>query len=163
MTFTSEAVDNVQSSYNEIKGIADDILEPYFCEVDKLVKSLGNNINNLSVETIRNTIVELSIHSYKLGEVKDKSAIKADIAEALRKEKYAIECTKSEGTKLDKDNKALLESSPQVVSEMLYNLIANLTKTKVDEIHRLVDSLKSILMSRMQELKMSMDSSVMGD
>jgi hypothetical protein len=35
----------------------------------------------------------------------------------------------------------------------LYNLVANLLKTKLDQLHRLVDALKSILMSRMQETK----------
>ena len=37
--------------------------------------------------------------------------------------------------------------------ELLYELISNLLKTKLDELHRLTDTLKSILMSRMQEAK----------
>ena len=41
----------------------------------------------------------------------------------------------------------------KAVTEALYNLIANLLKTKLDQLHRLVDALKSILMSRMQETK----------
>ena len=52
-----------------------------------------------------------------------------------------------------KDKVALLATSEETVSEALYNLVANLFKTKLDSIHRMIDTLKSILMSRMQEQK----------
>ena len=52
-----------------------------------------------------------------------------------------------------KSNIATIAASAEVASEALYNLIANLLKNKVDQLHRLVDALKSILMSRMQEAK----------
>ena len=46
-----------------------------------------------------------------------------------------------------------IELSHEDVTYALYNLIASLLKTKLDAVHRLVDVLKSILMSRMQEAK----------
>ena len=52
-----------------------------------------------------------------------------------------------------KDKLALIATSGEVVSEALYNLVASLFKTKLDQVHRLVDALKSILVSRMQENK----------
>lgn len=156
MKYAKEALDNVQMNYNDIKVIAEDMVKPFFEPIDNIVDSLSN-VNTLSVDTIRDTILELSISSYKLGEIKDKSSIKSELAEALRKEKYALEYNKSEGTVATKDNTALLESSSEIVADILFELVANLTKTKLDEVHRLVDSLKSILMSRMQELKLGIE------
>lgn len=162
MKFTEEALKEVETNYSELKDIASDMLDDYFKPVDETIKKLEKNVSNISVDTLKDTILNLSIQSYKISEIKDKSSIKFEIAEALRKEKYAIECTKSEGTKLDKDNRALLESSSQVVTEILYDLVSSLAKTKLDEIHRVVDSLKSILMTRMQEIKLNMGSDAYG-
>ena len=66
---------------------------------------------------------------------------------------YAEALLEAEGTAGVKDNKAVLASSEEIVVELLYELISNLLKTKLDELHRLTDTLKSILMSRMQEAK----------
>ena len=40
-----------------------------------------------------------------------------------------------------------------IVVSCLYELVASLVKTKLDSLHRLVDVLKSVLMSKMQEAK----------
>ena len=51
--------------------------------------------------------------------------------------------------------KETLEIAENIVAQCLYDLIAALVKTKLDSTHRLIDTMKSILMSRMQEAKMS--------
>lgn len=155
MKFVNEALEVVEGTYSEIKEIAKDMLDPFFKPVDNIINGLGGNINNLSIETIRNVILELSLSSYKIGEIRDKTGVKAEIAEAIKKEKYATIHNKTEGTVATKENTALLEASPEIVTEILYDLVSSLAKTKVDEIHRVVDALKSVLMSRMQELKMN--------
>jgi len=48
----------------------------------------------------------------------------------------------------------LLAASEEIIVESLYKLVANLLKTKLDALHRLVDALKSVLMSKMQEAKL---------
>lgn len=155
MKFVEQALDAVEGTYSEVKEIADDMLNSFFNPVDKIIDSLGKNINTLSAETIRNVILELTFAGYKIGEIKDKTGIKAEIAEALKKEKYATIHNKTEGTVATKENTALLEASPEIVTEILYDLVANLSKTKLDEIHRVVDALKTVLMSRMQEMKIN--------
>ena len=155
MKFVNEALEVVEGTYSEIKEIAKDMLDPFFKPVDNIINGLGSNINNLSIETIRNVILELSLSSYKIGEIRDKTGVKAEIAEAIKKEKYATIHNKTEGTVATKENTALLEASPEIVTEILYDLVSSLSKTKTDEIHRVVDALKSVLMSRMQELKMN--------
>lgn len=157
MKFVDEALKKVEATYGELKEIANDMLDPFFKPVDATINRLGSNINVLTVDTIRNVILELALASYKIGEIKDKTGIKAEIAEALKKEKYATTHNKTDGTVATKENTALLESSPEIVTEILYDLVSSLTKTKVDEIHRVVDALKSVLMSRMQEIKMNIE------
>ena len=43
----------------------------------------------------------------------------------------------------------------EILAEEIYTLMANTFKVKLDEIHRVVDTLKSVLMSRMQEAKLT--------
>jgi hypothetical protein len=72
-----------------------------------------------------------------------------------RKEAYAAAYIGQEGTAGVKDSNTTLAISENIVAQCLYDLVASLVKTKVDQIHRMIDSLKSILMSRMQEAKIS--------
>ena len=159
MKFTEEAMREVETNYTELKEIANDMLGDFFSPIDETIKKLENNINNLTVDSIKEAILTLSIQSYKISEIKDKTMLKAELAETLKKEAYATSYTGVDGTVATKENFALLQSSPQIVTELLYDLVSSLAKTKLDEVHRVVDSLKSILMSRMQEMKMNMSSS----
>lgn len=85
--------------------------------------------------------------------MRDKSAAKAELATALQKEAYALKFNEASGSATARDKFALAETSQEQVSEIIYNLVANLVKTKLDQCHRLVDCLKSALTSRMQEFK----------
>ena len=61
----------------------------------------------------------------------------------------------AEGTAAAKENLAVLSTSSELLSEEIYDLVANLFKVKLDEAHRVVDSAKTVLMSRMQEAKLA--------
>jgi len=151
----NDALENVEMIYSEIADIAGEMTDELFTPINNLVNSVREDVNNLSVGEIREYLLRLQLRAYQLSEVKDKSGIKAECAEALRKEKFARSFNEASGSAAVKDNIALIESSEQVVVETLYNLVANLIKTKVDQLHRLIDTLKSILVSRMQEAKIS--------
>ena len=77
------------------------------------------------------------------------------IAEILKKEAYAISFNSSEGSVAVKDNNSVLSISNEIVTECIYNLVASLFKVKLDELRRIIDILKTILMSRLSEMKMS--------
>ena len=104
-------------------------------------------------DQIRDYILTIQLKAFEISEIKEKAALKAELAETLQKEKFAVSFNGLEGSAAVKDKLALVETSAEIVTEALYNLIANLLKTKLDQLHRLVDALKSILMSRMQETK----------
>lgn len=147
------ALTNVETTYGELVEIANGMLKPLFDPINQLVNTINLTINALSIEQIRDYILQLQLKAFEISETKEKAALKAELAETLQKEKFAISFNGLEGSAAVKEKLALVEASPEAVSETLYNLVANLLRTKLDQLHRLVDALKSVLMSRMQETK----------
>ena len=150
-----EALDKVNLTYNNIVEIADSIVSDYTKELDNLISNIDNNIENISNDALRAQMLKLSIKAYRLGDVKERAAIKAECAEILRKEAYAVSFNSAEGSVAAKDNISTLSVSNEIVSECVYDLAANLFKVKLEEVRRLIDTLKTVLMSRLSEMKMS--------
>ena len=148
-----DALNNVETTYSELVEIANTMLKPLFEPINNLVSVINSTVNALSIEQIRDYILQLQLKAFEIAETKEKAALKAELAEALQKEKIAVSFNRLDGSAAVKDKLALVEASSETVAETLYNLVANLLKTKVDQLHRLVDALKSVLMSRMQETK----------
>lgn len=149
-----DALDKVEITYQQLNEIAKDIVSDFFKPVDSLIENL-KDINELTNDDIRNYMIKLSLAAYSLSELKEKSAMKAEVAQALRKEAVARNYVEAEGTASAKDNTAALNSSSEIVSEALFNLISGLFKSKQDSAHRTVDVLKSVLMSRNMEAKLT--------
>lgn len=149
-----EALDNVEMTYQELNTIAKDIVSEFFAGADSLIEEV-KDVNELDNDAIRSFMIKLSLTSYSLSEVKEKSAMKAEIAESLRKEAMARNYVQASGTASAKENEAMINTSAETVSEALFNLVAGLFKTKQDELHRVVDVLKSVLMSRNMEAKLT--------
>ena len=160
MSKLTDALDTVEMVYNDVVSIANDMLSELFTPINALVSEVNSKINSLTVEEIRSFVMRLQLRAYEISETKDKSLLKSDLAEALRKEKYAAAFNEAEGTGGTKDNTALLKVSQETIVKTLYELIASLLKTKLDQLQRLVDCLKSVLISRMQEVKLSINSVV---
>lgn len=149
-----QAMDNVEITYAELVTIANEMTKPHFEEIDKLIKSMDElQLHSLPNDILREFIIKLSMKAYGLSEIKDKSLLKQECAETLRKEKYAVAFNGATGTVGFKENCAQLDIGEELLVEAIYNLIASMFKTKLDEVHRMVDALKTVLMSRMQELK----------
>ena len=151
------ALDNVEMTYGDVVAIANDMLSSLFNPINALVEEINSKINSYTVEEIRDYMMRLQLRAYEISEIKEKSSLKAELAEALRKEKYATAFNEAQGTAGTKDNTALLAASEEIIVESLYDLVASLLRTKLDQLHRLVDCLKSVLMSRMQEAKLAMN------
>lgn len=152
-----EALDNVEMTYQELNTIAKDIVSEFFAGADSLIEEV-KDINELDNDSIRNYMIKLSLTSYSLSEVKEKSAMKAEIAETLRKQAMARNYIEASGTASAKENEATINTSAESVSEALFNLVAGLFKTKQDELHRVVSVLQSVLVSRNMEAKLTTNS-----
>lgn len=148
-----QALNKVEITYTELIQIANDMLSGILSPVDQLIKEVNTRANNLSIDQLREYLLKLQLKAFEISEIKEKSILKADLAEALQKEAFAISFSSQEGTATVKEKLALMATSEEVVTEALYTLAANLLKTKVDQLHRLVAVLTSILMSRMSEAK----------
>lgn len=153
----NDALDRVEMTYQEINEIAKDIVSEFFGQADSLIREL-KDLNELDNDSIRNYMIKLSLTSYSLSEVKEKSAMKAEIAETLRKEAVARNYIEATGTASAKENEATLNSSSEMVSEALFNLVSSLFKTKQDEMHRVISVLQSVLVSRNMEAKLTTNS-----
>jgi hypothetical protein len=151
----TKALETVEMTYGQIKEIADDMLTEPFAEVNRLYSEVSSRIDTLSVEALRDYLLRLQLAAFGLSELRDRSGAKATCAEAVKKEAYAITYAELEGTAAAKDSAATLAVSENIVAQCLYDLVAALVKTKLDSTHRLIDTMKSILMSRMQEAKLS--------
>lgn len=154
------ALEKVEVTYGSVVDIANDMMKDTFTGIKQLINIIEGKVTTMTVDELREYMLRTQLRAYEISELKDKTAVKAACAEAVRKEKYAKALLEADGTAGVKDNKAILASSEEIIVELLYELISNLLKTKLDELHRLTDTLKSILMSRMQEAKFLNTSSV---
>lgn len=151
----NRALEAVEMTYSQIREIADNMLYEPFSEPNQIVEFIKLNVNNMSIDMLRDSILRLQLAVYSLSELRDRSGIKATCADAVRKEAYATSYIGQEGTAGVKDSNTTLAISENIVAQCLYDLVASLVKTKVDMCLRLIDSLKSILMSRMSEAKIA--------
>jgi predicted transcriptional regulator len=104
---------------------------------------------------IRDILLKLALKSYSFAPIKDKAAFKAQLAETLRKEAYSKAFSTLEGTVAVKENNANLMISEQIIVEQIYELAADLLKTKVDETHRVIATITSVLTTRLSEAKLT--------
>ena len=152
-----KALENVEMTYGDIVEIANDMTKDILEPTDTLVSDINHSLSALTVESIRDYIIRLQLRAYELSEIRERSALKAQCAEALKAEKHAKAFNAAEGSAAVKTNIALIESSEEIVVEALYEYIAGLFKTKLDQQHRLVAALQSVLISKMQEVKLSIN------
>ena len=151
----SNALDNIDKTYDDLLEVANDIFETTTKEIDGLMEGAYNDIEKMSNDAIRDLMLKLSLKSYTFSEIKEKAAFKATLGEVMRKEMYASHFNNSEGTVAVRENTATIQSGAEILAEEIYTLVANMLKTKLDEIHRVVNTLQTILMTRMQEAKLS--------
>ena len=162
-TQVSKALDNIDVAYDDLIDIANSIVDEITGDMNNMIQGAYDNIENLTNEDIRNILLRLSLRSYSFSEIKEKAAFKATLGETLRKEAYAKSFNVTEGTVAVRENTSIINTSAEILAEEIYALVANMFKLKLDELHRIVDSLKSVLMSRMQEAKLTTVDGFVGD
>lgn len=151
----NNALNNVDMVYDELIQIANETVESIIGDINSIICDIQSDLENMNNDLIRDYILKLCLKSYSFSDIKEKAAFKAEIAETIRKEAYAKQFNSTEGTVAVRQNNAEIAISAEYLSEEIYQLISALLKTKADEIHRVVDALKTVLMSRLQEAKIS--------
>ena len=158
-----EALNNANVTYKQLVEIANGIVSKCTDSIDNIIKPAQESIERLTNDDIRTLMLKIAMASYAFSEIKEKSAFKAQCAEALRKESYANEFNSAVGSVAAKENTATVNISDEIIVENVYDLVASLLKTKLDEMHRVVDVLKTVLMSRLSEAKLTNVSDMMPD
>lgn len=148
-------MDNLNVAYKELVDVAKGMVKAVTSEIDELITYLLENVETLSNDEIMKYEIKLSCMSYSFSEIKEKSQFKAALAESLRKDEYAKYFRSIDGSVAIRESEATLQTSGEIVTELLYDLTAGMLKSKHDEIHRVVDTLKSVLMTRVAEAKLS--------
>lgn len=148
-----DALNSVEMTYGELVEIANGIVDPIVKSANELVGKLDQDVNALSNDQLREYTLMLQLKAFGLSETKEKAGMKADLALALQKEAYAVSYASMEGAQGTRDRLATTATAQETLVQVMYSLVSNLLKTKVDQLHRLVDALKSILISRGQEAK----------
>lgn len=151
---TQSALDSVNETYADLAVVVDNICKRYTLEVDGIISYLKNNIESLSNEDIRKLMVNLATTSYSFSETKEYSVFKSALSESIRKEVYAKQFNLTEGTVAVRENTALINSAGEIIADEICQAVASTLKTKADEIHRVVDALKTVLLSRQTEAKL---------
>ena len=138
------ALDAVDATYDELIDVANDIAKEVVGDLDDMMASAYNDVEKLSNEAIRDLMLKLSLRSYSFAEIKERSAFKSELAETLRKEAYAKNFNSAEGTVAVRENTAVLNSSSEILANQIYELVADIFKSKLDETHRIVAALTSV-------------------
>ena len=150
-----QALNNVEMTYESIVEIANDLIDNYTKDITPIILDIERNIERYTNDDLRTNMLRLSIKAYSFGDIKERSIIKAQCAEMLKKEAYAKAFAEAEGSVAAKDSATLVKISNETLTEAIYDLVAGLFKVKLEEIRRLIDTLKTVLMSRLSEMKMS--------
>lgn len=152
MQLNERTSNEVNLVYRQLAKVAKDIVSKHTKELDDLIEEL-KNIENLSDGKVRNIMLQLSLLSYNLGEIKEHSNLRADVSIAMLKEKIALEFNSSEGTQSAKQNLATLNAMDNQAVQILYTNISKMFSTKLDEAHRVVNTLNNVLIGRMASNK----------
>ena len=152
---TQKALFVVDGTYEDLMEFATDIFKQTTNDLDELMSNAYDDNEKLSNDAIRDLMLRLSLKSYTLSEIKEKAAFKSVLAETIRKEACAKIFNNSEGTVAVRENIATMGASGEILAEEIYTLVAGMLKTKLYEIHTVVSTLQTVLMTRMQEAKLT--------
>ena len=141
-----------QHVFLQLKPLAKEAVSKYSGPIDDIVKKMSK-LDYMSDEEIRQTMMKLSIECYFFGNYTAESALMSDCASVLYKEKNAREYSTASGTQAEKNSVATINSMDKQAVSSLYKMVKDLMGIKLDEAHRLINTLNSVLISRSAEKK----------
>lgn len=145
----------VKEAYRDLVPVADDIVSKISKPLDDIMSKLKNGVDSFSTRQLNDFMLQLSIESYYFGSRKDHALLQQACADALYKEGLAKSYSTAQGTQLNRQNQATMDSFEKQIVKMLYDCTANMMKTKLDEAHRTINVLNSAIISRNAEAKMN--------
>ena len=68
------ALANVETTYGELVEISNDMLKPLFDPINGIVSTINATVNSLSIDQIRDYILQLQLKAFEISETKEKAA-----------------------------------------------------------------------------------------
>ena len=68
----NKALCELQTNYRELVEVANDMIKDVVAPANELVDRLSSNVNNLSIDQLRDYILQLQLTAYGLSEIKEK-------------------------------------------------------------------------------------------
>lgn len=150
----SSAKKDASEMYKNLGPVIDDVVKKHSKEIDEIIAKIKKDLSSLTNKEIRDYILQLSIENYYFAESRDKSMLMQECALLLLKENQAESFNSTDGTQAIRTNQSLLDTKDRQIVLMVQNSVATHLKSKLDESHRIVESLKSVLISRNIENKL---------
>ena len=144
------ATDEVVNNLGEVVG---SITRDITAELDAQIAKLKKGIDKYSNSDLREIMACISIETYYVGIAKEQSSLRDACATALYKEGLAKAYAIAPGAVEAKKQQAVTDTMDKQAVSILYTTVTNLLKTKIDEAHRVVSVINSILMSRASDAK----------
>lgn len=145
---------SVEDVYRDLVGIGNDLVSKNTVDIDRLIEKFKSGYESMTNEELRSFSMQLQIEAYYFGQKKDRAVLKQACADALYKEKLATAYTTATGTAANKQNTATVEANDSLAVKLLYEMVANMMKTKLDEVHRLGNVISNVIISRNAEAKL---------
>ena len=142
----SEALKEIDMTYDSLIELADNIYQDVTGDIDNLVSSIRDGVEGLSNDSIRTLMLRLSISSYRLSEIKEKSAFKASLGQAIREEAYAHNFSANMGEQ-DKLNELLTKKMQELDErERTINQLQDMMTSLNDKVQNILKGVKEALM-----------------
>lgn len=140
--------------YKDFKPIVDQIVDKHTKELDKIISKIKNSLDdNLSHQELYSYMMQLSVETYYMSHSKDMALLRQDCAETLMKAKQAEVFNETVGTQVVRNNQAIMDTIDKQVINLIHRAVANCLRTKLDEAHRMCNTLANVLISKNAENK----------
>lgn len=153
-TDIEKAKKKVKETYSALKPMVKEIVEKHSNYIDSIVNKIHDNFTTLTNKEIQDYMLQLQVEAYYFSERKDMALLMQECSIVTSKEAQASSFNSTVGTQTVRSNQAIIDSISEQVVTMLYNAVANSMKSKLDEVHRLINVLGSVLISRNAENKL---------
>lgn len=148
-----EARNEVKAVASSLAGVVDSVVKPCTAELDKLITKISTGIDKFSNNDLRDLMARISVETYYIGIAKEQSSLRDACANALYKEGMAKVYAATQGAVEAKKQQSIIDTVDKQAVSILYTTVAGLLRTKVDEAHRIVSVINSVLISRAAEAK----------
>jgi hypothetical protein len=144
----------VNDTYKQLIPMVDEVVSKNSKEIDAIFNKIKSNLTNLTNKELQDYMLQLTVEAYYLTNIKDSSTLKQECALTLLKSGQAEIYNGTVGTQSARSNQAIIDTLDKQVVNVLYNAITNRFKSKLDEIHRMINVLSNVLISKNAEAKL---------